>query len=429
MTKTDSKTPIRLSSVIDLNDFKLDQANIIIAPCHAGKTFAALKKLPTLARRPENVLLLIDTCVGKDALLNEDGTTSFSWDWAREINSRCLVEKLPDGEYWGEPPFPTGIRVMTYHKLGSVLQRKPKLLESMDVLICDEMHNLIKYRGIESGKRKAAIKNGVEPDAPVCDIALKEIARASADKNYPYVFIMTATVSSVSTVLDELQIPTEYFDFRGKVTEDKTKNVCYYSDLKNLLSSFTRDQKLLIYCGTINQMQECEKQLKNQNWNVCCLWSVNTSDPAMKPEQLQVREHIIKTRKIPAELDALIINAAYETSINIENEEYQTIIVHNGNPDTQVQVRGRLSHDIDNLYLYDPDHSHISHYFPSGYYDRFLTHKEISEIVQTMALTDEKGHALKWPSIREMLEKDGIAVSKVKKNNQRGYIIHRQYAA
>ena len=148
-------------------------------------------------------------------------------------------------------------------------------------------------------------------------------------------------------------------------------------------------------------------------------------DHAMSAEQLKVRNAILTTQRVPDEVDVLFINAAYETSININNEDINTVIVHSGNPDTQVQVRGRLRHDINTLYIYDPEHEHIRDYFPEEYCGRFLTSKDTAKIADEMNLRDEKGNQKRWPAIVRLLIKDGFIASPEKQKGKRGWIIHK----
>ena len=114
----------------------------------------------------------------------------------------------------------------------------------------------------------------------------------------------------------------------------------------------------------------------------------------------------------------LIINAAYETSINIRNEDFRTMVIHTSNADAQVQVRGRLRHDIDKLYLYDKEHVHIAHLFPEEYLNTPLTVSQVREIARRMNLKNEKGRVLAWPSIYKLLEKDGMSASTVRVKNK-----------
>ena len=144
----------------------------------------------------------------------------------------------------------------------------------------------------------------------------------------------------------------------------------------------------------------------------------------MSDEQLRIRKIILETERIPPEIDLLFINAAYETSINIRNEDFNTMIIHNGCADVQVQVRGRLRHDIETLYIYDSDHRHISQYFPAEYYNRPLFREDTAKIAAKMNLKNKDGRELKWSTIHGLLAKDGVTVTKQKRNGQRCWILY-----
>ena len=95
-----------------------------------------------------------------------------------------------------------------------------------------------------------------------------------------------------------------------------------------------------------------------------------------------------------------------------------TMIVHNSNSAVQTQVRGRLRHHINTLYLYDKNHQHISQYFPKEYLGRILTSEETAEIVKRMDLDNGNGPQMKWPSIAEALTKDGLIVQHFKRQGK-----------
>lgn len=127
-----------LSDIIDFKKFRKGQANIIVAPCHSGKTTAIEKIITAHASRPEKVLLLIDTTAGKQAIISRKQAVAYYKRWLKDVR----------GEVWGEFWDGDGFRVMTYHQFGFEVQREPLFLLGIEVIICDEMHNLVKYRGI-----------------------------------------------------------------------------------------------------------------------------------------------------------------------------------------------------------------------------------------------------------------------------------------
>lgn len=410
-TDLEEKLPQRtyLSDVINEKQFKTGQANIIIAPCHSGKTTAAINKIAKLAGHPEKAIFLIDTTAGKEAMLKQDGTAKYSRQWFEDIKV---------DEWWGTLSSGDGVRVMTYHQFGYKLLENPLFLENIKVIICDEMHNLVKYMNIESAKEKEQTQNP-------CKTALEELARVSNLSEAPLVVIMTATVNPVSVALDKRNVNVEHFDYSDKVTCDKTKHTVYYSDISTVLAGLDENGRAIIYVQSVTQMKKFAEAVDDGRRNICCLWSKNNGDYPMDEEQIAVRDEILAHKRILEHIDILLINAAYETSLNIENEDFQTMIIHSGCADTRIQVRGRIRHDIETMYLYDPDHEHIADYFPKEYYGRFLTSADTAHIVEVMNIKDKKGKQKKWPAIMELLEKDGVEVVKLKQHGVRGCILRK----
>ena len=405
---------IYLSDVIKPEEFKKGRANIVIAPCHSGKTTAAIKKIAPLASCLEKVLYLIDTSAGKESLAKIDEVKKYSEKWLKEIST----------EWWGTLLSGDGIRVMTYHQFGYQLKKHPDFLKNIEILICDEMHNLIKYKNIEYAKNKKALAKGDSSRTDACKRALLEIARASNEKeNVPIVVVMSATINNVSLALNELNVNTHYKNYTNLVDSDKTENTIYYNNFNEVIDCIDPCERVIVYVQTIKMMRKFS-ELADDGWrNICCLWSINNEEE-MDEKQKGVRDAILNTRQIPSEIDMLFINAAYETSINIENADFNTMIIHCGSVDTQVQVRGRLRHDVKYMYVYDPSHEHIACYFPKEYLNRILTKKDIDEIVEKMDFKNHKGRKLKWPSIIKLLRKDGFLVHFTKHNGKKVYEIN-----
>ena len=362
------------------------------------------------------MLFLIDTTAGKQALLKREETAKYTEKWLEEIKH----------EWWGELLSGNGIRVMTYHQLGYQIQDHPDFMKNIDVVICDEMHNLIKFLGIERAQNKQSIEDGWGSMGRPCEVALNELCRvATIQEDAPLLVIITATINAVSKELHSRNVPTEYFDYTPKAYSDSSARIVYYDKLSDVLDELD-EQRAIIYIPTINGMKEAAKQVDDGWRNICCLWGLHNGDHIMTSQQLEVRDAILTTKRIPDDIDLLFINAAYETSINIENEDYRVVVVHSSNPDVQTQVRGRLRHDIDTLYLHDSDHEHIGHYFPEEYLDKFLTVQETREIAEAMNLHNDKGQILMWPSISEKLANNGYVIDRVKQRGVRGSIVRKR---
>ena len=404
-----------LSKLLTPNQFKHGRFNLVIAPCHSGKSTAARKLIQDFGFLREQVLYLIDTTAGKEAILSHEKAQTVPYEWAPSWRVHDSFEDR----------FVT----MTYHSFGDLCHENPSFLLDVRLIICDEMHNLLKFERIQESKnQKLDLLDGVDAQKS-CTYAFNMISKLAGNSSpsSPLLIGITATADQVIHAFNRRNTPYHAFDYRGKVHCDKAKNRMYYSDFKSIAAQLV--DRAIIYVPTIDQMQEYAKLLDYGLERIVCLWSIHNEDHTMSDDQLAVRDEILKTERIPEDVDILLINAAYETSINIRNEDFQTVIIHSSNPDVQTQVRGRLRHDIDTLYLHDKSHEHISDYFPEEYYDRMLFWEEKNEIIERMHMTDKNGRLLKWPSIQKLLKKDGLIVSEGRINNRRYVRILRNSAA
>lgn len=235
---------------------------------------------------------------------------------------------------------------------------------------------------------------------------------------------MTATVNTLSVELGRQKVTCEYFDYTGKVHCDLTRQRLYYAHFEDVISKLPSGTRAIIYTTQISQMLEFAKLADDGKRKICCLWGRNNTIYEMSKKQLDIREAILTTERIPPDIDLLFINAAYETSININNEDFNTMIIHSSDVDVQIQVRGRLRHDIDVLYLHDSNHEHVAQYFPAENYDRPLYNEDTAAIAEAMNLKNKDGRKLKWPSIYKLLEKDGLIVTKQKRNGKQCWLVH-----
>lgn len=400
-----------LSEVLAVDRLKKGCVNIIVAPCHSGKTTATSKIIEAHAKCPEHVLYLIDTSAGKSSIIAHHEAQRYRFMWLRDIRH----------EWWGEIKDGDGFRVMTYHQFGNeVTWNGPDMFSDLDLIICDEMHNLVKYIGIEYGKN---LKNNLlgTPDeiTTCCDAWEALCALASTAECAPLVVALTATPKHLWKKFNDAHVPYRTLDYTGIVRCDTTAQTHYYTELNDVFNQLAPDEKVLIYLSRIDMIKDYASKLVAMGRRVGCIWSIHNEKHPMNEQQLTIRNLILKDERIPDEIDTLFINAAYETSINIHNEDFNTMIVHISNPDTQTQVRGRLRHNIHTLYLYDKEHLHIAQYFPAAYLNRYLVKDDTDAIADFMNLDNGNGRKMKWPSIAKVLEKDGLSVWHGKYRGQR----------
>ena len=404
-----------LSELLSPKQFKRGRFNLVIAPCHSGKSTAARKLIDDFGFSREQVLYLIDTTAGKDAILSHEKAQTVPYEWAPTWHVHDMYEDR----------FVT----MTYHTFGDLCHDDPTFLWNVRLIICDEMHNLLKFERIqESRNQKHELIDGLDAQKS-CTYAFNMLSKlaGTTSPSSPMLIAITATADQVIRAFDKRNTPYHAFDYRGKVHCDKTKQRVYYSDFKSIADQLV--DRAIIYVPTINLMQDYADILDNGLYRIACLWSVHNKDYPMSDEQLAIREEILKTELIPEDIDFLLINAAYETSINIRNEDFKTVIIHSGNLDVQIQVRGRLRHDIDTLYIHDKAHEHIIDYFPEEYYDRMLFKADKDELIQYLHMIKEDGRLIKWTTLKKKLQKDGLIVIEGRINNLRYSRILRNFAA
>lgn len=419
MTQTNQADPELpyLSDLLLNYSPKKGHANIIAAPCHSGKTTAAINMMDAYAASPGRVLYLIDTAAGKQSLLLHQSAQSAPYEWLEEINPFSHASSYAYEKF----------TVMTYHQFGFLTNNSPGFLQSLQLIICDEMHNLPKFQKIQERKnQQLGLIDGLDAEND-CTAAPKVLAALSAKNtpDSPLIVVLTATDEPVFHAFGQLAAPYWTFDFSDCVRHDKTLSTRYYTSFSSIIN--TIDQRAIIYTASVTQMMEFARYAENGQRKICYLWSIHNPDYPMNDQQLAVREEILRTERIPPDIDLLFVNAAYETSINIRNEDFNTMIIHSGCIDTQTQVRGRLRHDIDALYIYDAAHRHITDYFPSEYFGMPFTPSIGRQIAEQMNLVDSKGHALKWPSICKLLKRNGVTVETYRERGERFYRVIKDF--
>lgn len=391
--------------------------NLIVAPCHSGKTTAANKILTESGAMSPRGLLLIDTTAGRDALLKHEMAQRTPAELAELFNVYTRAADAVGDRFI----------TMTYYEFGCYARIYPKPLDSFDVIICDEIHNLIKYLAIEDGQNRRNFPEGIIEGLDYLDLEYASafdylLSRTSKNEAHPpLVVMMTATPERLRTKFRERNVRYILHDYTDKVRCDKTENIHHYANLGALLQKL--NTRTLIYVPTIKCIQEFSEKADDGKRRIMSLWSMHNKKYPMSKEQLAVRDEILNNGYIPADIDMLFINAAYETSINIRNEDFQTIVIHNSNKDVQIQARGRLRHDIKDMYVYDSTYTYIEEYFPKEYLDVPLSANDREMIARDMALTNAKGRPLKWSSIATILKNKGCEIEASRINNQRYYTV------
>ena len=78
-----------LSELVDCSAFQKGKLNLIEAPTGCGKTFFALKHIPSLVKNPlYKVVFLIDTTNGKEQIMKKYHSTPATLDWEKALKQK-----------------------------------------------------------------------------------------------------------------------------------------------------------------------------------------------------------------------------------------------------------------------------------------------------------------------------------------------------
>ena len=392
-----------LSEIIDISTLKENALNIIKAPTGCGKTYFALNTIPSLCRNTKHeAVYLIDTINGKEQILRNYNAHPATKRWIKEIEENGIW--FEENEH---------IVIMTYAKLGVILAEDPDFYKNFHYIICDEMHNLIRFQNFDNSVTNAhrIAKNG-----------LKRAVRYKGNT----VIALTATPNKVideffSADLPIFEIPID----QEELIHFETKDVAFFTDIYRLIGSLDPQKTGILYSGRINSLTAFEETAKKRGFHPISIWSVNNTDHFMNENQLLARKTILEDFIIPSEYNLLLINSSSETSIKIKSH-VDFMIVNSINKDTQIQVRGRVNNDLDVLYLPMTVKTIV---VPEEFLDVKLFKEGKTKLCKYLNFRDAtNGRQLGWNSVHDALSQinSGYQIIDGRDNNYRYSIIHKQ---
>ena len=383
-----------LSELVDIGMFQKDKLNIIEAPTGSGKTYFALTHIPSAVEDAlHKVLYLIDTVNGKEQILENYKTSSESWNWVNDI--------IEEGIWFYDDET---IVVMTYAKFGVITSKNPGFENHFDYIICDELHNLIRFQAFE-------------PQPNIHSLAREGLERAVKNER-TIVVSLTATPENVKKFFHTsyYEVPIDqndllHYEYKEKIT---------YTNLYYLLSTLDPSQVGLCYIPRIHMMKIIEDLAKSYGFSPICIWSIRNVEYPMTEEQLEVRRTILEEGTLPEKYNFFIINASSETSIKIKTQ-IDYVIVHNLNKDIQTQVKGRVNNDFECFYVPATEITEIK--VPERYLNKQLNSEEKRQLCLDLNLRNEQGRLFRWTSVRELLIEAGYSIADSRSNNRRYSII------
>ena len=104
-----------LTELVDCSTFQKGKLNLIEAPTGCGKTYFALKHIPSLVKKPlYKVAFLIDTTNGKEQIMRKYHSAPATLDWQKSVETEMI--NFADEQH---------IVAMTYAKFGKMCKEPP----------------------------------------------------------------------------------------------------------------------------------------------------------------------------------------------------------------------------------------------------------------------------------------------------------------
>lgn len=361
-----------------LKDVDLEPNSLIIAPTGSGKTHYVFNDLLTTGRH----LYLCD---------NENLKTSIEME-ERTFSNRKDIEGFDD----------YSIEVMCYKEFGKKVKYDNNLIKEYDMIVCDEIHNLIDYQSFND-------------DADLSH-AIKELFKKYEQTKIVYFTATPYYLEALESNHPELQKILNVVDFskskeiRRYINRRETV-INHLSQVQSQLGEYEQafeyaDMKCLIFTREIKSMKRLKKICEELDLNPICIWSRNNQNNEMNKEQLRVRDYLLKNGTLPEPYNVLIINRALETGINITDKNMNLAIVNTTNKTQQIQVRGRIRHDIDLLIVRTKEQKipELRITLDDKFLDKELTSEEMKDIIMELNIKNKKNEYITVPKFRSILE-------------------------
>ena len=351
---------VYLADYIIMHHYNIRQNTFIISPTGSGKTYYILDVLTP----GHKCLYLCDNNNLKRSVLKHPNTVEYG-----VLNASADVE------------------VMTYKQFGKeTIYRTRDFINEYDYVIADEVHNLIDYSKFSNDT----------------DLTRAIDALVQNYENTKIVFF-TATPYYLDCIKTEYSFFLNNFkvwDF-SKVKEIKrytNKRFAYISSMyqiKFILEEYKEafmynNWKCLIYTPKVADMHKIEQIVIDKGLNPILIWSTSRTEEPMNNEQLITRAQLIETGYLKEPYNVLIINRATETGVNIYDEDMNLVIVNTINVTQQIQVRGRVRHDVDLLVLKDKDMTKVAKtiIIPPEFLDVQLSKQTLEQFIKDYGLKD-----------------------------------------
>lgn len=396
---------VYVSDVVNMNDIVRGKVNLVYAPCGSGKTTFIENDLMSRYKNPkQNMLYLAPTISLVNAQKHRGKEIEIESPWG----DGCVAKA------WEYP----GVTAMTYAAFGAMMKGKRDSGNYRDSE-CWNDHSLICADELSQARIQSFYDNNSQNWTR---LALEEL-RMRVKNESNVVVTISATPKQVA---DEYQSNIHVVAMLLYPDSYKEAVVKEYHDLENLLKDIDADKRGLIYVTQIEEMKKYAKQLKSRGIEADFIFSKRSKDHTMNDRQNAIVDTLVKEERIPDDVQVLLINAAYQTGLNIrpEKSHLDYIIVHSSDQSVQVQARGRYRGDIDVLYrkVKDPVYE-ISEEKIAPYLSEWMDKKQRDTFLDVVGLKDDHGRPVSWKKFCEIVGARGYGNDQKRTRDKRFWMI------
>jgi len=403
--------PNYISDIVDINSINYFCLNLVNAPAGSGKTTFALEKLYQLASNKSKVLYLIDSVAGGEQIARHRNAALYTKEWREGLSDG--LEDFEDGK----------INVMTYAKFGALLKFYPDFINAIELVICDELHNI--FWPISADWAKITKQFPMMTKREMNDLLSKtSYTHIALDKlqwlcweDACYVVALTATPRRV---YDNFMAEINDVTCDCELVAYDTIHLIYYRNLRQELLKLEHGKQYIVYVALIADTKIYLDSVIKRGFSANAIWSCHNKDHPMTEEQLMLRSYIINKQMLPDDLEVLFINKSCETSINIFGS-ITAMYIHCGDEDVVTQARGRFRGNLECLYVYKQDIKTVT--IADEFLNVPLFTKDKERLSHTLNILSKGGRLCKWNTIKTMLPDSGYKLKEMRKEGKRVSII------
>lgn len=403
--------PNYISDVVDISSIHYFCLNLIEAPAGSGKTTFALERLYQLASNKSKVLYLIDSVAGGEQIARHSNASPYTKEWREGLSDG--LEDLEDGK----------INVMTYAKFGILLKFFPDFVDSIELIICDELQNI--FWPIAADRARITKQFPMMSKQEMNDLLSKtSYSYIALDKlqwlcweDSCYVVALTATPRKV---YDNFSAEINDVTFDCELVAYDTLQRIHYRNLQQELSKLEHGKQYIVYVSLIAETKKYLDFVMKRGFSANAIWSCHNKDHPMTEEQKKLRSYIIEEQRLPDDLEVLFINKSCETSINIFGN-INAMYIHCGDEDVVAQARGRFRGNLERLYVYKQDIETVE--IPDEFLNVPLFAQDKERLSHTLNIINKGGRLYKWNTIKSMLANSGYKLKETRKEGRRVCVI------